>query len=90
MGARTKELASHGIGMSVKQADPLTSEQKDELQKKNFPGLRFSKSYINTVFYYYCQLFGLPDLEEHRKLEICQLKCYVFDGKTYTCIEFHE
>lgn len=31
MGARTKELASHGIGMSVKQADPLTSEQKDEL-----------------------------------------------------------
>lgn len=80
-----KELASQGIGVSVKQADPLTPEQ-DVLWDKNFLGPHSSKSYINTVIYYNCKLFGLRGLDEHRKLEVCQLKCDVSDGKTY--IEF--
>lgn len=85
LDAHVKELASQGIGVSVKQADPLTPEQ-DVLWDKNFLWPHSSKSYINTVIYYNCKLFGLRGLDEHRKLEVCQLKCDVSDGKTY--IEF--
>lgn len=84
--AHMKEFASQGIGVSVKQADPLTPEQEDVLWNKIFLGQHSSKSYLNTVFYYNCKLLGLRGLDKHRKLEVCQLKCVVSDGKTY--IEF--
>lgn len=41
MGARTKELASHGIGMSVKQADPLRT--KGRALEEEFPWIAFFK-----------------------------------------------
>ncbi|XP_062593284.1 uncharacterized protein LOC134254776 [Saccostrea cucullata] len=86
LDARMKELASQGIGVSIKQADPLTPEQEDVLWEKKLLGSHTSKSYINTVFYYNCKLFGLRGLDEHRKLEVCQIKCGDSDGKAY--IEF--
>lgn len=36
LDARMKELAPQRIGVYVKQADPLTQEQEDELWDKNF------------------------------------------------------
>lgn len=41
LDAHVKELASQGIGVSVKQADPLTPEQKDVLWNN-----RFFKSFV--------------------------------------------
>lgn len=60
--------------VSVKQTDLLTPEQEDVLWNKNFLRPQFSKSYINTVFDYNCKLFGLRGLDEHRKVEVCQLR----------------
>lgn len=67
-----KELASQGIGVSVKQADPLTPEQENVLWKRH--------KHSN------CKHFGLRGPDKHRKLKVCQLRCDVSDGKT--CIGF--
>ncbi|XP_061193639.1 uncharacterized protein LOC133201853 [Saccostrea echinata] len=85
LDARMKELASQGIGVSIKQADPLTPEQEDVLWEKKLLGSHTSKSYINTVFYYNCKLFGLRGPDEHRKLEVCQIKCGDSDGNIEFC-----
>lgn len=61
-----KELAFQEIGVSVKQADPLTPKQDYVLWNKNFLGPHSSKSYIITVFYYNCKLFGLRGPNKHR------------------------
>lgn len=67
-----KEVASQGIGVSVKQADPLTPEQENVLWKRH--------KHSN------CKHFGLRGPDKHRKLKVCQLRCDVSDGKT--CIGF--
>lgn len=54
------------------------------LWNKNFLEPHSSKTYINTVIYYNCKILDLRDLDEHIKLEVCQLKCDVSDGKTYS------
>ncbi|XP_048729545.2 uncharacterized protein LOC125646925 [Ostrea edulis] len=86
LDARTKELASQGIEVSIKKADPFMPEQEDARWDNKLLGTHTSKSYIYTVFYYNCKLFGLRGLDEHRQLEVCQVKCGISDEKAY--IEF--
>ncbi|XP_069106898.1 uncharacterized protein [Argopecten irradians] len=67
--ARMKQLASEGIGVSLKQADPITPEQDNALWESDNLGKASSQAIIHTLFYYNCKLFGLRGHDDHRNLQ---------------------
>ena len=69
LDARMKQLHSSGIGVSQKQAEPITPNKEERLWQSGQLGGVSSQSLFNTVFYYNCKLFGMRAMDEHRSLK---------------------
>ena len=68
LDARMKELTSQGVGVAKKCAQPLTSEQENELWEKGIFSIHTAEGLLNAVFWYACKCFGLRGGDEHRSL----------------------
>ena len=68
LDARMKELTSQGVGVAKKCAQPLTSEQENELWEKGIFSIHTAEGLLNAVFWYACKYFGLRGGDEHRSL----------------------
>ena len=67
-----KQLHPSGIGVSRKQAEPITPNKEERLWQSGHLGDGSSQSLFNTVFYYNCKLFGMRAMDEHRSLKCSQ------------------
>ena len=72
LDARMKQLHSSGIGVSRKQAEPITPNKEERLWQSGQLGDGSSQSLFSTVFYYNCKLFGMRAMDEHRSLKCSQ------------------
>ena len=55
--------------MHKKQAEPLSSEQENELWNIGAFGMETAQAMLNTGYFYNCKLFGLRGVDEHRQLD---------------------
>ena len=72
LDARMKQLHSSGIGVSRKQAEPITPNKEERLWQSGQLGDGSLQSLFNTVLYYNCKLFGMRAMDEHRSLKCSQ------------------
>ena len=68
LDARMKQLHSSGIGVSGKQAEPITPNKEERLWQSGQLGDGSSQSLFNTVFYYNCKLCGMRAMDKHCSL----------------------
>ena len=68
LDGRMKELTAKGVGTVTKSAQPLTSEQENELWSKNIFTIHTAEGLLKAVFWYNCKCFGLRGGDEHREL----------------------
>ncbi|KAI8496541.1 hypothetical protein Bbelb_258400 [Branchiostoma belcheri] len=74
LDARMKELTAQGIGVTKKQADPLTTEDENCLWEKGAISTKTSQGLSYGVFFYNCKIFGLRGMDEHQRLMMDQYK----------------
>ena len=60
--------------LKKRQAQPLTPKMEDALLEKSIFSQNTGKGLFNVIFWYSCKMFGLRAGDEHRSLEIEQLK----------------
>ena len=72
-----KNSAKSGIGLTTKQAEPITSEQENELWEKGVLGLQNPQSLQNALFFMVGMHFALRGGKSHRELTIdnFSIKC---------------
>jgi hypothetical protein len=58
LDAKMKSLLSKGIGIKVKQADPITSEDEEMLWEREVLGNKIAESLQYTVFFFTCVNFS--------------------------------
>lgn len=83
LDARMKQLATEGIGVTIRQADPISPEMENALWEGGHLGMKTSVALTNTIFFYNCKLFGLRGLDEHRSLVTEQFKLDKISDKMF-------
>uniref|UniRef100_K1QL50 Zinc finger MYM-type protein 3 n=1 Tax=Magallana gigas TaxID=29159 RepID=K1QL50_MAGGI len=83
LDARMKQLATEGIGVTIRQADPISPEMENALWEGGHLGMKTSVALTNTIFFYNCKLFGLRGLDEHRTLVTEQFKLDKISDKMF-------
>ena len=63
-----KTSTAQGLGMNVKQSDPVTSDMEDILWEKGILGSHSPRSLLRTVFWLIGVNYGIRGGEEQRKL----------------------
>ncbi len=76
-------LLSQGIGTHKKLAEAITPTKENILWNTGELGLSSPWSLINTVFYYNFKLFGLQGEDEHRNLDLSQIKIGLDEHGSY-------
>lgn len=69
-----KRLRSLGIGISTKQAEPITDAEEERLWMQGKLGPDTPHSLLDTMVYMCCLYFALRSGQEHRNLSVDQLK----------------
>ncbi|CAH1242504.1 Hypp6780 [Branchiostoma lanceolatum] len=71
-----QQLDSRGeaVGVSKKQADPLSYEDESRLWDSNTITTETSQGLSYGAFFYNCKLFGLRGMDEHQRLMLDQYK----------------
>eukprot|EP00058_Branchiostoma_floridae_P002244 XP_002587732.1 hypothetical protein BRAFLDRAFT_94635 [Branchiostoma floridae] len=72
LDAKMKELTAAGVGVTKRQADPLTTDDEDRLWESNTISLSTSEGMSYGVYFYNCKVFGLRAMDEHLNLLIEQ------------------
>ena len=72
LDAMMKARASYGVGIVMKQAQPITPEMENILWDKVIFSLETSRGLLNVVFWYSCKIVGLHAADEHKRLEVFQ------------------
>ncbi|CAH1242524.1 Hypp6799 [Branchiostoma lanceolatum] len=62
------------VGVSKKQADPLSCEDESRLWDSNTITTETSQGLSYGAFFYNCKLFGLRGMDEHQRLMLDQYK----------------
>jgi hypothetical protein len=60
-----KEMTASGIGTKKKSADPLTTEDEEQLWSSGAIGYHSTKPLSYTVFFYNCKVFGFRGMNKH-------------------------
>ena len=69
---RMKELTKQGIGIHRNRADPITTEDEEQLWDSGTLNMDTAQGLSYAVFFYNCKLFGFRGGDEHRNLEVNQ------------------
>ena len=69
LDSKMKEATMKGLGQNIKQAEPITSDQEEQLFSRNIFGEGSSMCLLRTVYYFNCKLYGLRGRDEHRNLK---------------------
>ena len=83
LNGKAIELREKGLGKRKNKADPLPSDEEEQLWRLKVLGNNSPKSLNYTVFYLISQQFGTRGCQEHHQLRVEELK-FVRDpsGKT--------
>ena len=73
LGAEMKRLISEGVGVEMKQAEPLSREEKDILWRKHYLGGSNRRTLLDTMVFLLGRCFALRESKEHRGLKFKQL-----------------
>ncbi|XP_078608426.1 uncharacterized protein LOC144880237 [Branchiostoma floridae x Branchiostoma japonicum] len=74
LDAKMKELTAAGVGVTKRQADPLTTDDEDRLWESNTISLSTSEGMSYGVYFYNCKVFGFRAMDEHLNLLIEQYR----------------
>ena len=75
---RMKQLTADGLGITERQAQPISQVMEASLWKKGIFSQTSSEGLMNIMYYYNCKLFGLRACDEHCALCVEQF----FFGET--------
>ena len=73
LDAEMKRLISEGVGIEVKQAEPLSREEEDILWRKHYLGGSNPRALLDTMVFLLGRCFALRGGKEHRGLKFKQL-----------------
>ncbi len=81
LDARMKELTAEGVGVSTKQAQPITKDMESILWEKQIFCRSSADGLLNIIYFYNSKHFGLQAGDEHRALCVEQFEFgYSVDG----------
>lgn len=83
LDARMKQLATDGIGVTIRQAGQISPEMENALWEGEHLGMKTSVALTNKIFFYNCKLFGLRGLDEHRSFVTEQFKLDKISDKMF-------
>lgn len=69
-----KRLRSIGLGVTSKQAEPLTVEEENQLWEQGLLGDHSPQTLLEAIFFLCGMNFALRSGQEHRSLQVTQLK----------------
>ena len=81
LDSKMADLQSEGVGINVKQADPINEDDKNRLWESGTVGLGSALGLSNGVYLYNNICFGLRASDEHRHLSPEQYEFVNEDGK---------
>ena len=70
------QLHSEGVGRQTKHAEAISSEEKDHLWRQGVMDTMTPKGLQNAAFFVVGKMFCLRGVQEHRGLQLSQLKRY--------------
>ena len=69
-----KRLHSHGLGVAMKQAEPLTVDEENQLWEQGLLGDRTPQTLLDTMLFLCGMSFALRSGQEHRSLQVTQFQ----------------